>query len=53
MDIPRITTDRLSLRRFGGNDFEQYHAMMTGPDVTRYLGDGKPPTHVYAYAPGT
>ena len=49
MNVPRLTTDRLILRDFAENDFEQYAAMMTDPHVTRYLGDGKPLTRVDAW----
>jgi RimJ/RimL family protein N-acetyltransferase len=40
--IPRITTDRLLLRGFEPRDVEPYAAMMADPEVTRFLGDGRP-----------
>jgi RimJ/RimL family protein N-acetyltransferase len=42
MDIPQLTTERLLLRAFGPADVEPYAAMMADPEVTRYLGDGRP-----------
>lgn len=42
MNIPRIATDRLVLRGFEHDDFEPYAAMMADPQVTRFLGDGRP-----------
>ena len=42
MSIPRIATDRLVLRGFEDDDFEPYAAMMADPQVTRFLGDGRP-----------
>ena len=42
MSVPRITTDRLVLRGFDERDVEPYAAMMADPEVTRYLGDGRP-----------
>jgi RimJ/RimL family protein N-acetyltransferase len=40
--IPRLTTARLTLRGFEARDADAYAAMMADPDVTRYLGDGRP-----------
>jgi len=42
MAVPRLQTDRLLLREFRQAEFEAYAAMMADPDVTRYLGDGRP-----------
>lgn len=41
MIIPAITTERLLLRGFEARDAEPYMTMMTNPEVTRYLGDGR------------
>jgi RimJ/RimL family protein N-acetyltransferase len=40
--IPHLTTDRLLLRAFAPHDMEPYATMMADPEVTRYLGDGRP-----------
>ena len=40
--VPRLDTERLRLRGFEPSDFEPYAAMMADPEVTRYLGDGRP-----------
>ena len=37
-----LRTERLVLRMLREGDFEQYAAMMADPEVTRYLGDGRP-----------
>jgi RimJ/RimL family protein N-acetyltransferase len=37
-----LTTERLLLRMFRQDDFEGYARMLADPEVTRYLGDGKP-----------
>ena len=37
-----LQTERLVLRMLREDDFEQYAAMMADPEVTRYLGDGRP-----------
>ncbi|HEX6532949.1 MAG TPA: GNAT family N-acetyltransferase [Gemmatimonadaceae bacterium] len=42
MNIPRLTTDHLLLRAFEARDFDAYAEMMADPEVTRYLGDGRP-----------
>ena len=42
--IPEITTDRLKLRGFTSGDMDAYATMMADPEVTRYLGDGRPLT---------
>lgn len=39
---PRLETDRLVLRMFRGADFDSYARMMADPEVTRFLGNGKP-----------
>ena len=39
---PLLETARLTLRMFRGDDLDEYHAMCADPDVTRFLGDGKP-----------
>ena len=35
-----LRTERLVLRMFREDDFEQYAAMAADPEVTRHLGDG-------------
>jgi RimJ/RimL family protein N-acetyltransferase len=40
--VPRLTTPRLVLRGFKESDLEAYAEMMADPQVTRYLGDGRP-----------
>lgn len=47
--IPHLTTDRLLLRSFLPEDFEPYAEMMANPDVTRYLGEGRPLSRVEAW----
>ena len=42
MSIPEVTTERLRLRGFRPDDVDPYAAMMADPEVTRYLGDGRP-----------
>lgn len=42
IEIPRFETDRLILRGLEQGDLDAYAAMMGDPEVTRYLGDGKP-----------
>ena len=37
-----LQTERLVLRMLREEDFGQYAAMMADPEVTRYLGDGRP-----------
>jgi len=37
-----LRTERLVLRMFREDDFEQYAALMADPEVRRYLGDGRP-----------
>ena len=40
--VPHLTTERLLLRGFEPRDAEPYAAMVADPEVTRYLGDGRP-----------
>jgi RimJ/RimL family protein N-acetyltransferase len=40
--VPELQTERLLLRGFRADDFEAYAEMMADPDVTRFLGDGRP-----------
>ena len=40
--VPRLTTSRLYLRPLAATDFEPYATMMADPEVTRYLGEGRP-----------
>jgi RimJ/RimL family protein N-acetyltransferase len=49
LQIPHLTTDRLLLREFRPADFDAYAAMMAHPDVTRYLGEGRPLSRVEAW----
>jgi len=49
VSIPELETPRLLLRGFRQTDFEAYAAMMSDPDVTRYLGDGRPLNRVDAW----
>ena len=49
LQIPRLSTARLLLREFRADDFEPYAAMMADPDVTRYLGEGRPLSRVEAW----
>lgn len=49
LHVPHLTTDRLLLRGFKPDDIEPYAAMMANPDVTRYLGDGRPLTRPEAW----
>jgi RimJ/RimL family protein N-acetyltransferase len=48
-DVPRLDTDRLTLRAFHEHDFDAYAAMMADPDVTRFLADGRPLSRVDAW----
>lgn len=49
MQVPLLTTERLTLRRFEERDLDAYVGMMSDPDVTRFLGDGKPLTRADAW----
>lgn len=49
VEIPSLTTERLLLRGFEPRDEEPYMAMMADPEVTRFLGDGKPLSRVDAW----
>lgn len=40
--VPELRTERLRLRALSEDDFEEYAAMMADPDVTQFLGDGRP-----------
>lgn len=42
LTIPVLETERLRLREFREADFEAYATMMASPEVTRFLGEGKP-----------
>lgn len=44
-----LRTERLVLRMLCEDDFEQYAAIMADPEVTRYLGDGRPRTREDAW----
>lgn len=47
--VPQIVTDRLILRGLVTDDFEAYARIMADPDVTRYLGEGRPLTRFEAW----
>jgi len=49
MTIPQLTTDRLILRAFAASDFEAYALIMADPEVTQFLGEGRPLTRVDAW----
>jgi RimJ/RimL family protein N-acetyltransferase len=49
LTIPTLETERLRLRAFRSEDFEAYAAMMADPEVTRYLGEGRPLSRVEAW----
>jgi RimJ/RimL family protein N-acetyltransferase len=40
--IPTLETERLRLRALAPRDVDAYAAMMADPEVTRFLGDGRP-----------
>ena len=42
IEVPRLETPRLVLRAFESSDVEPYARMMADPEVSRFLGDGKP-----------
>ena len=42
MEIPRLATSRLVLRGLTADDLDPCARMMADPEVTRYLGTGKP-----------
>ncbi len=42
MEIPVLTTARLVMRGFTGQDVEAMHQIMNGPDVLRYFPDPHP-----------
>jgi RimJ/RimL family protein N-acetyltransferase len=37
-----LETERLLLRMFREQDFDEYALIFSNPEVTRYLGDGEP-----------
>ncbi|HEY4218774.1 MAG TPA: GNAT family N-acetyltransferase [Gemmatimonadaceae bacterium] len=49
LTIPELETPRLVMRAFRQSDFEAYAAMMSDPDVTRYLGPGDPLNRIDAW----
>lgn len=42
--VPRLETERLLLRGYAQDDFPAYQAMVSDPDVVRYVGQGVPLT---------
>ena len=49
MNEVRLETERLVLRWFRNEDFEQYKHICADPEVMRFLGDGKPMTELEAW----
>jgi len=49
VDVPTLHTPRLILRGFSASDVEPYVRMMADPDVTRFLGDGRPLDRIDAW----
>lgn len=47
--VPVLTTPRLTLRAFEERDLEPYAAMLSHPEVARFLGDGQPLTRTDAW----
>jgi RimJ/RimL family protein N-acetyltransferase len=45
-EIPTVATGRLRLRAFQASDLDAYAAMRANPEVTRYLGTGRPSTPI-------
>ncbi|MDX1319446.1 MAG: GNAT family N-acetyltransferase [Oceanospirillum sp.] len=41
-EVPVLDTERLRLRDFRQSDFADYLAMVSDPDVVRYVGQGEP-----------
>ena len=44
-----LRTERLLLRQWRESDLDPFAAMMSNPDVTRYLGDGQPTDRMGAW----
>jgi RimJ/RimL family protein N-acetyltransferase len=42
LPIPELRTERLLLRAFRADDFEPFAAIVSDPEVVRYLDDGEP-----------
>ena len=49
IDVPRLETDRLVLRNFTEQDFEDYARIFTDPEVMLYIGEGKPLSRLDAW----
>jgi RimJ/RimL family protein N-acetyltransferase len=49
LDIPTLDTPRLRLRGFTEADFPEYRALVADPQLTRFLGDGRPPSDIDAW----
>lgn len=49
VEIPELTTARLVLRGFQQSDIDAYAEIMSDPEVTRYIGDGKEVTRADAW----
>ena len=47
--VPPLRTGRLLLRGFQARDVDAYATMMADPEVTRYLGDGRPLSRAEAW----
>ena len=49
MNEVRLETERLVLRWFRDDDFDQYKRICADPEVMRFLGDGKPMSELEAW----
>ncbi len=49
LPIPTLETPRLRLRAFAESDLDDLASMLADPQVTRFLGDGKPKTRLDAW----
>ncbi len=49
LEIPTLNTPRLRLRGFTEADFPAYRALVTDPQVMRFLGDGRPLSDIDAW----
>jgi RimJ/RimL family protein N-acetyltransferase len=47
--VPTLETERLLMRPFEERDLDEYAAILSDPDVVRYLGDGEPMTREDAW----
>lgn len=49
LEIPELHTDRLHLRGFTDADFPAYRALVSDPEVMRFLGNGQPMGEIEAW----